>query len=161
LDLKINHLKQSVVANAVGIIDFLYKYYKGKTGGEGLIVKEGFDTKKVAEDLEKFSGNIYRILEKKLYQKFQNYGLVPPIKSLMAVRHEGITNNRDAILRLGNIGFIDPAGTSQNCPVCGVNFGSHQDTFTCQCGFSPANIMHSNDGIAGFNIAKRGFENFK
>jgi len=160
LDLKINRLKQAVVANAVGVIDYLYIYYKKKTGGEGLIIKEGFDTKKVAKALEKFSGNIYRILERKLYQKFQNYGLVPPIKSLMAVREEGIENNKDAILRLGNVGFIDPTGTSQQCPVCSKGKLNHTTKCSKNCGFNSKNIMHSNDGIAGYNIAKRGFENF-
>jgi hypothetical protein len=161
LGLKINYLKQSIVGNAIGVIDFLYKYYKKQTNGEGLIVKEGFDTKKVAEDLEKFSGNIYRILERKLYQKFQNYGLVPPIKSLMAIREDGIDDEKThEILRVGNIGFVSKAKTSQNCPVCGTNFGNHQNNFICSCGFSPDSIMHSNDGIAGYNIAKRGFENF-
>lgn len=161
LDLKINHLKTAVVANAIGVIDFLYHYYKEKTQGEGLVVKEGFDTNSVAEGLGKFSGNIYRILERKLYQKFQNYGLVPPIKNLMAVRSEGLKNDKGAILRLGNIGFIDPEETSQNCPICATKFGHHQDVFKCSnCGFSPEKIMHSNDGIAGYNIAKRGFENF-
>lgn len=161
LDLKINHLREAVVANAVGVIDFLYKHYKAKTAGDGLIIKEGFDTNKTKEDLEKFSGNIYRVLERKLYQKFQNYGLVPPIKSLMAVRSEGLKDNKGAILRLGNIGFVDPAETSQNCPVCEAKFGNHQDVFVCQtCRFTPEKIMHSNDGIAGYNIAKRGFNNF-
>ncbi|MBS1644463.1 MAG: transposase [Bacteroidetes bacterium] len=161
LDLKINHLRAAVVANAIGVIDSLYHYYKDKTQGEGLVVKEGFDTNKVAEDLGKFSGNIYRVLERKLYQKFQNYGLVPPIKSLMAVRSKGLKDNKGVILRLGNIGFIDPAGTSQNCPVCNTKFGNHQNNVVCEnCGFSTQNIMHSNDGIAGYNIAKRGFENF-
>ncbi len=161
LELKINHLRAAVVANAIGVIDSLYHYYKSKTQGEGLVNKEGFDTNKVAEDLGKFSGNIYRVLERKLYQKFQNYGLVPPIKSLMAVRSEGIKNNKGAILRLGNIGFIDPAETSQNCPVCNSKFGNHQNNVVCEnCGFTTQNIMHSNDGIAGYNIAKRGFDNF-
>lgn len=160
LDLRINHLKQSVVANAIGVIDFLYNYYKKKTEGEGLIVKEGFDTKKVADGLEKFSGNIYRILERKLYQKFQNYGLVPPIKSLMSVRTEGIVNDKNAIMKLGNICFIDPAGTSQNCPVCDSGKLNHTSICSERCGFDSENIMHSNDGIAGYNIAKRGFENF-
>jgi hypothetical protein len=160
MDLRINHLKQSLVANAVGVIDFLYKQYKKRFSGEGLIVKEGFDTNKVAEDLEKFSGNIYRILERKLYQKFQNYGLVPPIKSLMSVRAEGIKNNKDAILQLGNIAFIDPDGTSQKCPACRDGKLSHTTNCDKNCGFETKDIMHSNDGIAGYNIAKRGFENF-
>ena len=160
LDLKINHLKQSVVANAVGVINFLYNYYKETTGGEGLIVKEGFDTKKVADGLEKFSGNIYRILERKLYQKFQNYGLVPPIKSLMAVREEGIKDNDiDKTIRLGNVCFVSQSKTSNICPKCNSNKLKHGDICS-NCSFNLIKIFHSNDGVAGYNIAKRGFENF-
>jgi len=160
LDLKINHLKRSIISNAIGVIDFIYKQYKERWGGEGLIVKEGFDTKEVDKGIEKFNGNIYRILERKLYQKFQNYGLVPPIKSLMAVRADGIKGDKKAILRLGNIAFIDPTGTSQECPVCSEGELDHTTTCSKNCGFESNGIMHSNDGIAGFNIAKRGFENF-
>ena len=160
LDFKIVNVKKALVANAIGVIDFLYKQYKQRFNGEGLIIKEGFDTEKTNEDIEKFSGNIYRILERKLYQKFQNYGLVPPIKSLMAVRANGIKNDKDKILRLGNIGFIDPDGTSQGCPVCDKGKLNHTPICSKNCGFDCNGIMHSNDGIAGFNIAKRGFENF-
>ncbi|MBS1630098.1 MAG: hypothetical protein JST27_08580 [Bacteroidetes bacterium] len=163
LELKINHLRAAVVANAIGVIDSLYHYYKSKTQGEGLVIKEGFDTNKVAEDLGKFSGNIYRVLERKLYQKFQNYGLVPPIKSLMTVRSEGLAgeNNKDAIIRLGNICFISDFQTSNLCPSCGRNNPGHIDPYICNnCNFNSSGLMHSNDGVAGYNIAKRGFYNF-
>jgi|GEM_PF-1746965 len=186
LDLKFVNVKNALVANAVGVIDLLYKQYKERLGGEGLIAKEGFDTKKVEEDMEKFSGNIYRILERKLYQKFQNYGLVPPIKNLMAVRadkveiseaekskirenckiskidpeNEIIKRNKTLILRLGSIAFVNDADTSQECPACGTKSKEkHVDNFICGCGFNSTGIIHSNDGVAGFNIAKRGFVN--
>jgi len=161
LDLKITDVKRALVANAVGVVDFLYKHYKQRCRSEGLIVKEGFDTKKVEEDIERFSGNIYRILERKLYQKFQNYGLVPPIKSLMAVRGDTVMGDA-GILRLGNVSFVHAGGTSQVCPVCGAKSEeNHPDNLICgKCGFDSKGIMHKNDGIAGFNIAKRGFENF-
>lgn len=159
LDLKMSQLKQSLVANVIGVIDLLYKQYGSRFGGEGIIVKEGFDSNKVDEDRDRFSGNVYRMLERKLYQKFQNYGLVPPIKNLLQLRTSGITNN--GFMQLGNVCFIDPTGTSQNCPVC--NNGKLEHSTVCQnaCGFCSEGIMHSNDGIAGFNIAKRGFENLK
>lgn len=161
LDLQINQRKESLVANVVGVVDFLYKQYQNRFGGEGIIVKEGFDNGKVEKDREKFSGNIYRILERKLYQKFQNYGLVPPIKNLMLLRSEGVKNDKTKIMRLGNICFIDPAGTSQMCPVCGGKFtDNHGAECSSNCGFEHEGIMHSNDAIAGFNIAKRGFHNF-
>jgi hypothetical protein len=167
LDIKINNLKQSIVANSIGVIDFLYKQYKDRFNGEGLIIKEGFDTSKVANDLKKFSGNIYRILERKLYQKFQNYGLVPPIKNLMAVRAEGIQdnssdkdNNKNKPWRLGNIGFVSDASTSQICPICNKEKLNHT-TICPDCVTDCTEFMRSNDGVASFNIAKRGFLNFE
>jgi hypothetical protein len=160
LDLKIVQVKNALVANAIGVINFLYRQYKQRFNGEGLIVKEGFDTKKVEQDIEKFSGNIYRIIERKLYQKFQNYGLVPPIKTLMLVRDAGIDDKTTTdIMRLGNIGFVSKSKTSGTCPICEKENLKHG--MVCpDCHFDFTGILHSNDGIAGFNIAKRGFENF-
>lgn len=159
LDLKLNQLKSSLVANVVGVIDFLYKQYKERFGGDGIIVKEGFDSNKVESDRNKFSGNIYRLLERKLYQKFQNYGLVPPIKNLMAVRNDDLKKEND-FMQLGNICFVGSEGTSQNCPVCENGRLNHTEHCSNNCGFESKGIMHSNDGIAGYNIAKRGFNNF-
>ena len=159
LDLKLNQLKSSLVANVVGVIDFLYKQYKSRFGGEGIIVKEGFNSNKVASDREKFSGNIYRLLERKLYQKFQNYGLVPPVKNLMLVRNDDL-RDENAFFNLGNICFVGYVGTSQRCPVCETGKLGHTETCSNDCGFESKGIMHSNDGIAGFNIAKRGLNNF-
>lgn len=152
LDLNLNHAKSSVVANVIGIIDFLYKDYKNRFGGEGIVVKEGFGISKVEGDRMKFSGNIYRMLERKLYQKFQNYGLVPPVKNVLAFR-----NKDNAFVEFGNICFINYEGTSQRCPVCGNGKLNHTETCSENCGFKSEGIMHSNDGIAGFNIAKKGF----
>ncbi len=172
LTLKINHLRKSIVANVIGVIDLLYHKYKLKLGGEGIIVKEGFDTAKVEDDLKKFQGNIYRMLEWALYKKFQNYGLVPPIKNLLSLRGSGIDDKKEnEIMILGNIGFVSKSGTSQKCPICGEKNKREKDEqkklkdakkFLCdhqECSFDSINIFHSNDGVAGFNIAKRGFEN--
>lgn len=159
LDLKLAQLRSSLVANVVGVIDFLYKQYKERFGGEGIIVKEGFNSNKVESDREKFSGNIYRSLERKLYQKFQNYGLVPPIKNLMLVRNDDLKTANE-FMHLGNICFVGYEGTSQNCPVCEEGRLRHTERCSNNCGFESKGIMHSNDGIAGYNIAKRGFNNF-
>ena len=164
LDLNLRQTKSSLVANVIGVIDFLYARYKEKFGGEGLVVSEGFGVSKVEQDLEKFSGNIYRLLERKLYQKFQAKGLVPPIKNILMFREED--NNRESkksvpFLHIGNICFVDPSGTSQNCPVCEKGKLRHTEICPNNCGFKSEGIMHSNDGIAGYNIAKRGFLEFK
>lgn len=164
LDLNLRQTKSSLVANVIGVIDFLYARYKEKFGGEGLVVSEGFGVSKVEQDLEKFSGNIYRLLERKLYQKFQAKGLVPPIKNILMFREED--NNRESkksvpFLHIGNICFVDPSGTSQNCPVCENGKLRHTEICPNNCGFKSEGIMHSNDGIAGYNIAKRGFLEFK
>lgn len=164
LDLNLRQTKSSLVANVIGVIDFLYARYKEKFGGEGLVVSEGFGVSKVEQDLEKFSGNIYRLLERKLYQKFQAKGLVPPIKNILMFREND--NNRESkksvpFLHIGNICFVDPSGTSQNCPVCENGKLRHTEICPNNCGFKSEGIMHSNDGIAGYNIAKRGFLEFK
>ena len=164
LDLNLRQTKSSLVANVIGVIDFLYARYKEKFGGEGLVVSEGFGVSKVEQDLEKFSGNIYRLLERKLYQKFQAKGLVPPIKNILMFREED--NNRESkksvpFLHIGNICFVDPRETSQNCPVCEKGKLRHTEICPNNCGFKSDGIMHSNDGIAGYNIAKRGFLEFK
>lgn len=164
LDLNLRQTKSSLVANVIGVIDFLYARYKEKFGGEGLVVSEGFGVSKVEQDLEKFSGNIYRLLERKLYQKFQAKGLVPPIKNILMFREND--NNREGkknipFLHIGNICFVDPRETSQNCPVCEKGKLRHTEICPNNCGFKSEGIMHSNDGIAGYNIAKRGFLEFK
>lgn len=164
LDLNLRQTKSSLVANVIGVIDFLYARYKEKFGGEGLVVSEGFGVSKVEQDLEKFSGNIYRLLERKLYQKFQAKGLVPPIKNILMFREKD--NNRESkksvpFLHIGNICFVDPSGTSQNCPICEKGKLRHTEICPNNCGFKSEGIMHSNDGIAGYNIAKRGFLEFK
>lgn len=161
LDLKLVNMKRAVVANVVGVVDKLYHEYAERFGGDGIIVKEGFDSKKEIEDRNKFEGNIYRMLERKLYQKFQNYGLVPPLKNLMMLRDGGIKDNRDAIMQVGIVAFVDPAGTSQECPVCVEGKLRHTTICPNKCGFTSDGIMHSNDGIAAYNIAKRGFNNLK
>jgi hypothetical protein len=144
-------MKSSLVANVVGVLDFLYKQYKERFGGEGIIAMEDFDLSKIENDRSKFSGNIYRMLERKLYLKLQNYGLVPPVKKLLQVRED------KNIKQIGNVRFVDCAGTSQECPVCKEGRLGHTETCSAHCGFSSVGIMHSNDGIAGYNIAERGF----
>lgn len=159
LDLKLNQLKSSLVANVIGVIDYLYKQYKERFGGEGIIAKEGFGMSTVEGARMKFSGNIYRMLERKLYQKFQNYGMVPPIKNLTAFREDDHANKNNQYTQIGYICFIDYAGTSQRCPICDTRLAyNHGTECSAKCGFDSEGIMHSNDGIAGYNIAKKGFE---
>ena len=99
-----------------------------------------------------------------IHQKFQAKGLVPPIKNILMFREED--NNRESkksvpFLHIGNICFVDPRETSQNCPVCEKGKLRHTEICPNNCGFESKGIMHSNDGIAGYNIAKRGFLEFK
>lgn len=153
LDLKLNQLKSSLVANAIGVIDYLYKQYKERFNGEGLIVKEFKGKRDVDKMREKFSINIYRILEMQLYQKFQNYGLVPPIKNIIEIREEDKDNK---FSQVGVICFVNDSGTSQECPICEKGKLNHTEICSENCGFNSKDIMHSNDGIAGCNIAKKG-----
>ncbi len=163
LDLNLKQTKSSLVANVIGVIDFLYNDYKERFGGEGIIASEGFGITKVESDLEKFSGNIYRMLERRLYQKFQSRGLVPPIKNILLFRESDNNNGKKNIpfLQIGNICFVDPSGTSQKCPICEEGKLGHTEICSKNCGFESKGIMHSNDGIAGYNIAKKGYIEFE
>ncbi|MBK7097284.1 MAG: hypothetical protein IPH58_01590 [Sphingobacteriales bacterium] len=159
LDLKLVNLKKAVVSNAVGVIDYLYKSYKARFDGEGLIVKEHFKPEDVDNKVADFRGNIYRLLEMKLYQKFQNYGLVPPLKRILSIREKKI--DLENIQNIGIVGFVNPQDTSNQCPVCNMNKMRHTTICPENCGFDSKDIFHSNDGIAGFNIAKRGLGNIR
>jgi hypothetical protein len=112
---------------------------------------EDFNVMNVDAAMEKFAGNIYRMLERKLYLKLQNYGLVPPVKNLLQVRDD------NKLKQIGNVCFVDEAGTSQMCPVCETGRLGHTETCSRNCGFTSVGILHSNDGIAGYNIAKKGW----
>ena len=81
--LQVNHLRDAIAANMVGVICHLQKTYKGfvilEDLAEGTVEKHFFNS----------NANISRRLENALYNKFQSLGLVPPhVKDIIRLRED-------------------------------------------------------------------------
>lgn len=159
---KINHLRDAMAANMVGIIANLYQQYPG------IISLENLSTDQLASHFMQSNENISRRLEWRLYNKFQNLGLVPPrLKDSILLRKD---NN---VKQFGLIHFIPTENTSKNCPYCGEtntknktdwNKDKHEHrVFDCtnpQCGFNTKSkhkgmeAIDNPDTVASYNIAK-------
>jgi len=182
LEDNINKTRASLVGNMVGVIDFLYNKHPG------FIVLEDLKQSIIESHRNQFEGDITRPLEWALYRKFQSKGLVPPISELLKLRElEKFTiqnekrPKKDTIKQFGIIKFESESETSLLCPKCGkkaykssedekYNRDKQQGIFECGCVDCDFNnktnageytSLDTNDKIAAFNIAKRGFENFK
>jgi predicted RNA-binding Zn-ribbon protein involved in translation (DUF1610 family) len=160
---KINHLRDAITANMVGIIAylFLFKKYQGIINLENLIETH----------FSQNNENIERRLEWSLYKKFQKFGLVPPqLRQTVFLRKE---NNQ--LNQIGIIHFVSKKNTSACCPRCGNivpmrkretdKFKYH--TFICdKCGFntqnpkSPFDFIKNSDEVAAYNIAKSNLNKF-
>ena len=80
---KLNRLRDSIVANMVGVISFLQKEYPG------IVILEDLKKSSLDKHFEAHNENISRRLEYKLFQKFQTLGLVPPhLKDIIALRDQ-------------------------------------------------------------------------
>ena len=171
LDKRINDMRASLAGNMVGVIDYLYNTHPG------FIVLEDLNQSIIESHRQQFEGDITRKLEWALYRKFQTKGLVPPISELIKLRENSFNSKyRDTIHQFGVIKFVDEGSTSLLCPSCchKAYESSSDDTFiidkckgifNCKCGFNNQtnpgiySSLDTNDKIAAFNIAKRGFEN--
>ena len=170
LEEKINHVRNSLTGNAVGIIHFLFQKFPGYISMEGFFS----NINKIESDRKKFEGSITKPLEYALYRKFQIDGLVPVIKNLFKLRYEVSDNKK--IKQFGIINFIDEKSTSKSCPYCFTTYIDNNEfkedkiksIFKCSnCGYH--NIenskgligLNSNDSVAAFNIAKNGCEFIK
>jgi len=164
---KINHLRDAITANMVGILSHL----QNKLEMQGVIALENLDTvreqsnkKMIDEHFEQSNEHVSRRLEWALYCKFANTGEVPPqIKESIFLRDEF------KVCQIGILNFIDVKGTSSNCPNCDQESRKTGSHFICNfqnnCIFSSKenrNLLeqnlHNSDDVAAFNIAKRGLE---
>ena len=131
---KINHLRDSITANIVGIIYFLHqKFPAQKIALENLDEYKG-DIKFIESHRKQSDQHISRRLEWALYRKFQQEGLVPPhIKQTILLKDEYETT------QFGIIQFIETKGTSANCPNCNTEYKKTNDHYICKdkkcCGF--------------------------
>lgn len=175
---QINQTRRALVGNMIGIIYWLYQKYPG------IISVEDLEQAKVEADRKNFEGNIERPLEWALYRKFQQEGYVPPISELIKLRtlednaqKKNKKEDDKGLKQFGIIKFVSEHDTSLTCPFCNEkaytssskdpNYLNDKKTkvFHCRkCDFhNKTNPMgyeslDSNDKIAAFNIAKRGFE---
>ena len=115
--LKINHLRDALTANMVGVICFLQKKYPG------FIILEDLNRGIIDRHFFQHNENISRRLENALYNKFQTLGLVPPhVKDIIQLRE----NNRKKANKekekieeqIGAIVFVSEENTSKTCPYC-------------------------------------------
>ena len=82
---QINHLRDAIVANMIGVIAFLQKPYPG------FVILEDLDKETIHEHFQGLQLNISRRLEYALFQKFQTEGFVPPhIKNLIEIRESKV-----------------------------------------------------------------------
>ena len=115
--LKINHLRNAITANMVGVICFLQKKYPG------FIIMEDLKKEIINKHFFQHNENISRRLENALYNKFQALGLVPPhVKDIIQLRENSTKkekqNNQQKLSQIGAIVFVPEKNTSKDCPYC-------------------------------------------
>lgn len=89
---KINHLRDALVANMVGVIMHLQHRYPG------IVMLEDLDMDLIQEHFQALNIDISRRLEFALYRKFQSLGKVPPhLKDLIQRRERLHTKHREEI----------------------------------------------------------------
>jgi predicted RNA-binding Zn-ribbon protein involved in translation (DUF1610 family) len=138
---KINHLRDAICANAVGIINYLKHLQKTKFG---FICFEDLDEENKRKRFEELNYNLGSRVELMLLNKFKTLGLVPPgYKMAMSLQSKKEVN------QFGIITYVDTRSTSLSCPNCGQRiddktknqnkWGNHR--FRCMngvvtCGFN-------------------------
>jgi predicted RNA-binding Zn-ribbon protein involved in translation (DUF1610 family) len=156
---KINHLKDAITANMIGIIFHLFREFPG------IINLENADISKIDYHLKKNNENISRRLEWSLYKKFQKLFLVPPnLKETILLKEE------KELDQFGIINFVKIDGTSKTCPYCEKetkdqkkNHNAYGHHYNCsECGFNTESnrrgltFIDNSDSVAAYNIARRG-----
>ena len=86
---KINHLRDALVANMVGVIMYLQQDYPG------IVILEDLNMDLIEEHFQEFNINISRRLEFALYRKFQSLGKVPPHLKDLIQRRERLHTKRE------------------------------------------------------------------
>ncbi len=98
---KINHLRDALVANMIGVISFLQDKYSVQDKYPGFIVLEDLSRDMIDKHFQDLYINISRRLEYALFQKFQTKGFVPPhIKDLIEIRELKVRERELALEQL-------------------------------------------------------------
>lgn len=165
---QINSLRNSLVANMVGIICHLQRKYPG------YVFLEDLKKETINNQFNKNNLHIARKLEFSLYKKFQSLGLVSPhIKDIVNLR-EAIRDKSDEKhnCQFGSMIFINEKDTSKTCPYCcqiskqdnATKMGLHIWKCDHSCGFNTESIpakmewlkeINNPDSLAAFNIARK------
>ena len=115
---KINHLRDALVANMVGVIMYLQQDYHYP----GIVILEDLNMALIQKHFQQLNINISRRLEFALYRKFQSLGKVPPHLKDLIQRRERLRKkqkqNKNFSNQIGAIVFVDETGTSKECPYC-------------------------------------------
>ena len=85
---KINHLRDALVANMVGVITHLQQLYPG------IVILEDLDMDLIQEHFQALNIDISRRLEFALYRKFQSLGKAPPHLKDLTQRRERLHERR-------------------------------------------------------------------
>lgn len=158
---KINHLRDALCANAVGILSYLQKQYFG------MMFLENLELSNKNKRIEEFSGNLASRIEWRILQKFQTLLLVPPVyKQVMVLQDKKFIN------QLGIVAYIESRGTTKECPHCSTKNGDNSEkwsnhAYKCRntmCNFDTSDqgkrrgliSLDNSDSLAAYNIAKRG-----
>jgi hypothetical protein len=163
---KVNHLRDAITANMVGVIAHLFETYPGIINLENLHSQND-----IARHFNASNENIARRLEWSLYKKFQKTGLVPPrLRETIFLRENEIDGAK--LNNFGIIHFIPTQNTSAQCPYCGETTSMQQrnkdkfalHAYICRknpnnCGFDtrkpllPLTPITDSDQVAAYNIA--------
>lgn len=178
---KINHLRDAITANMIGVIAYLQKEYRGYIALENMDIQKnekkdiivngrfsdeetGNEIKMIDDHFSRSNQDISRRLEWSLFRKFANTGEVPPeIKESILLRDEF------SVYQFGILKFVKIGGTSSNCPQCEEYSGKSGTDFICKfennCTFSTKNnetLLEKNlnnaDEVAAYNVAKNGYD---
>ena len=150
---KINHLRDAITANMVGVIYHLHQEFRAKfIKLENLDEYKNDELKFIESHRKQSDQHISRRLEWALYNKFQSEGLVPPnIKETILLKDEYQQK------QFGIIQFVKTGGTSSNCPNCDKEISKQP---CAQCGFNikedkkGLEPLDNYDKVAAYNIAK-------
>ena len=165
---QINHLRDAITSNMVGIIAFLFEKYPGIIKLENLHGKN-----EIEKHFRDNNENIARRLEWSLYKKFQKIGLVPPrLRQIVFLRENEVGEDKK-LNQFGIVHFVPTENTSANCPYCGKSVSMQQrnedkfkhHAYICRnnsnCGFDttspkfPLELIKNSDDVAAYNIAKK------
>ena len=184
--LQINHLRDALAANMVGVIYHLQKTHPGFIMLENLV--KGI----IDRHFFNHNENISRRLENALYNKFQSLGLIPPhVKDIISLREKMRNKQQSSKMekskqnhsnkhiesssQIGAVFFVNPENTSQNCPYCEAKQNRKhwrkekliQKRFICDsCGFDTYYFKTEKERVANYkpevnNENKKKFELFK